>query len=364
MNNSSNAKTKNTKLPSIQSFRGIAALLVVAFHLTVRSNELLKQNLLAGLFSFGSAGVDFFFVLSGFVIFYVHRYDTGNSRKLKNFLLKRFVRIYPIYFLLTLLIIPVYLAGYGHSYKSNIDIILKSFLLYPQSNGIYPILNVGWTLSYEVLFYLFSSLAILLKPQLTRIIFALWILTIITVYIARISSLFVPDNTLINFIFNIRNLEFILGSLAAYLVQKQQFRHSSCMLMLGILSFLLFGMNDAIFNFVRVEPVIAYGIPSALIIIGAASRDLINSPKVPRIFLYFGDASYSIYLTHFVAMTALMSLALKLHLISFMGYPLTVAIITVMTLILGCLVFQYIENPLLAFLRKKIWLYGKNNSTA
>jgi len=180
LNNSSNAKTKNTKLPSIQSFRGIAALLVVAFHLTVRSNELLKQNLLAGIFSFGSAGVDFFFVLSGFVIFCVHRYDTGNSRKLKNFLLKRFVRIYPIYFLLTLLIIPIYLAGYGHSYKSNIDIILKSFLLYPQSNGIYPILNVGWTLSYEVLFYLFSSLAILLKPQLTRIIFALWILTIIT----------------------------------------------------------------------------------------------------------------------------------------------------------------------------------------
>ena len=84
------------KLEIIQASRGIAALLVVLFHVTELSQQKLNQNFLSGLFAFGGSGVDFFFVLSGFIILFAHRADIGQKKKLKNFVIKRAIRVYPL----------------------------------------------------------------------------------------------------------------------------------------------------------------------------------------------------------------------------------------------------------------------------
>lgn len=349
----SNLKSKHNKLPLIQVFRGIAALLVVAYHLTVRSAELLNQNLLFGFFKFGYAGVDFFFVLSGFIIYYVHKQDIGKPTKFKEFISKRMVRVYPIYLLITLLILPVYLFGYGSDYKTDIGVIVKSFLLLPQDEGVYPVLNVGWTLSFEALFYVMFSAAILLKPKFTNVIFGAWILIVSGVFVYELQGGELTSNTLINFVFNSHNLEFIFGCLAAYLVTTNNIKYGKHLMLAGGAWILVSSINNYVYGDFYVHPVVAYGIPSTLIVLGAAAYDRIKPSNPPEFLMYIGDASYSIYLTHFVIITAMLIGFLKLGILDFIGYQVAMALIILVTVVLGCLVYKYIEKPMLNYCRRK-----------
>src|SRR5262249_9117978 len=107
------------QLDGIQAARGIAALLVVAFHLTGLSQRLWNQTFAGGFFAFGWAAVDLFFVLSGFIIYYVHGRDIVRPERLRPYAWRRFARIYPIYAIVTLAILPIYLAGWGEAAKRD-----------------------------------------------------------------------------------------------------------------------------------------------------------------------------------------------------------------------------------------------------
>ncbi|WP_045054821.1 acyltransferase family protein [Aliterella atlantica] len=358
----SNLKSKHNKLPLIQVFRGIAALLVVAYHLTIRSAELLQQDLLFGIFKFGYAGVDFFFVLSGFIIYYVHKQDIGKPKKFKEFISKRMVRIYPIYLLITLLILPVYLVGYGSEYKTDIWVIVKSLLLLPQDEGIYPVLNVGWTLSFEALFYVMFGAAILLKPKITSIIFGVWVLIVSGMFICELQGIELTNNILINFIFNSHNLEFIFGCIVAYLVTAKNISYGRYLMLAGGAWILVSSVNNYVYGEFYVHPVIAYGIPSTLIVLGASAYDRIKPSNPPEFLMYLGDASYSIYLTHFVIITAMLIGFLKLAILDFIGYQVAMAVIILATVAIGCLVYTYIEKPMLNYCRRKFVLKARTTT--
>ena len=85
------------KLEIIQAFRGIASIGVLLTHCGVIFQDQLGRPFLSNLFAFGGAGVDFFFVLSGFIIFYIHEKDINKPDRFKSFLLKRLSRVYPLY---------------------------------------------------------------------------------------------------------------------------------------------------------------------------------------------------------------------------------------------------------------------------
>ena len=101
---------KPLKITSLQVFRALAAIVVVLFHITIYAQEKLKHALLGGTFSFGHTGVDFFFVLSGFIIFYAHHDVFGDRSQLRTYAFKRFIRIFPIYWIVTLTKLAVLLA--------------------------------------------------------------------------------------------------------------------------------------------------------------------------------------------------------------------------------------------------------------
>ena len=85
------------KFSAIEAGRGVAALLVVGVH---SRNHLFKggtENMLADLFLLGHSGVDFFFVLSGFIIMYVHYRDIERPERVGNYLRRSFTRIYSSY---------------------------------------------------------------------------------------------------------------------------------------------------------------------------------------------------------------------------------------------------------------------------
>ncbi|HCR2010196.1 TPA: acyltransferase [Enterobacter asburiae] len=153
VNDSNGAKrTINT----IQALRGIAALMVVLVHFKVYFN-MPFYNFGDSLFSYGGMGVPLFFIISGFVMTYTHN-RTGVHESIL-FIIKRFSRVYPLYFISTILwlIVLKYSVPTAHEFDNSTDII-KSLLFYPLDARNAPNLGlsslfVGWTLNYEMFFY-------------------------------------------------------------------------------------------------------------------------------------------------------------------------------------------------------------------
>ena len=342
------------KLELIQAFRGLAALLVLLFHVSELSQQKLQQSFLWNIFDFGSAGVDFFFVLSGFIIFFIHRKDMGHKEKLKQFILKRFIRIYPLYWIVTLTLLPIYfmIPTFGFGYERNPTVIIKSLLLYPQDN--FPILVVGWTLSYEIFFYLMFSLTMFLPLKLARKIIFGWLIGTVILFMATLVTQFdFKEYFWIWFIFNSRNLEFILGCLAGYWISKHSVKQKAFLLFTGSFLFIWFGLLKT-YNVINLDPVIAYGITSTLIIIGAVSLELKKSLNVPSFLCNLGDASYSIYLIHYPCLSILFKIALAARLVSLFGYYTIMIAIICITLALGIICHLYIENKLVNYLRIRL----------
>jgi len=144
------------QLNLIQVYRGIAAILVLFHHGNIIFNRDLKQNFFGNILGFGWAGVDFFFVLSGFIIFYIHQLDIGKPTEVKSFILKRIIRIYPLYWMvLSIKIIASLSGGYkGEDYHITPLQIFKAILLFPQDKTILTqnFIGVSWTLSDEIFF--------------------------------------------------------------------------------------------------------------------------------------------------------------------------------------------------------------------
>lgn len=348
-----NTSIPRKKLKLIQSFRGLAALLVVLFHTTQLSNQKFHHSFISNIFSFGSAGVDFFFVLSGFIIFFVHRFDIGQKNKLKPFILKRFVRLYPMYWLVTLTLLPIYflVPSFGKGYEQNADVIIKSLLLYPQQHE--PILVVGWSLVYEVFFYLIFSLTIFLKPKYSKPIILFWLLGTLLKLILTATSPFKSNSVGINFIFNSYNLEFAFGCLSAHLVCKYKINQAGILLTTGIILFILGGICQD-YNFINLNHIIAFGIPCMLIVIGAAWLDINKTVKVPNFLCYLGDASYSIYLIHYACLSVITKVAIAVNLEKFISHFWEMSLIVMLTLGLGLICYSYIEKPLIGFFRQRL----------
>ena len=343
------------KLEIIQACRGIAALLVVLFHVTEFSQQKLNQNFLSGLFTFGGSGVDFFFVLSGFIIFFAHRADIGQKQKLNTFIVKRVIRVYPLYWIITLVLLPIYflVPTFGTGHERDPSVILKSLLLYPQAN--FPILIVGWTLSYEIFFYLLFGLAIWFTPKVSRFILLSWLGGTLAFFWFSLSdrALSTQPPLLLNFIFNSHNLEFSLGCLAAYLVLEERIKRGKLWLIVGTLLFVASGLGDNS-KLIEIPDVIAYGFPSMLIVLGAASVDLNQSIRVPAWLNELGDASYSIYLVHYPCLAATFKIAIALNIVGLLGNFLSMSLLAAIAVIAGWLTYLYLEKPLVIWLRRKL----------
>lgn len=213
------------KLQSIQILRGLAALVVVLYHirslevLGISSNGTSETPLVGGLFTNGYAGVDLFFVISGFIMVYVTRDAKRGPESATQFLFARVTRIYPVWWLfvglttLYLIVIHVLLPG-GLGWQAIspkepiLPFIAKSFALIPQEK--YPVLSVGWTLIHEVYFYLvFTILLLLPRKWLSGLLFV-WGCAVVSGSLIGLSGPIAVDAFAL--VFHPMTMEFILGA--------------------------------------------------------------------------------------------------------------------------------------------------------
>jgi exopolysaccharide production protein ExoZ len=340
----------NNKIDSMQAMRGFAAACVMVFHGTQIIQRETGYTYLHNIFMAGFLGVDIFFVLSGFIIFYTSKPE---SFDVATFLKRRFVRVYPIYWLVTIGLIGMYLISPspGQNYKSNFSVIFNSFTLFPQEHYV---LGVAWTLTYEIIFYLVFALTCLISIKCFYYTFSVWGVVILLTYFLNIHSSVFALNALINPII----LNFSFGCILAYLYKKHsafsywKWAAAAGMLLLAgtwLLYYVVVSADKTAFTSL-ISRVYLFGIPSAIMIFGL----LYFKGWVPKLLVTVGDASYSLYLIHGTVLSMLFKLIAKIHgagLISnFFGSTLLFAV----TVAISIVVYKYIESPLLRQLNSVI----------
>ena len=215
---------KGSYLPSLQVFRGVAAILVAFVHATSQYELNMPVGFLANWFTFGHTGVDFFFVLSGFIIWFIHSGDIGKPSTFQNFAWKRLVRIYPAYWVVLAIRVALFFTAYSAADNINTWEVAKALLLWPARD---PIVAVSWTLSHEMLFYSIFGIAILLPKRVSVVLAAAWTVGCV------VQTIFPSEHFSLFFLFNHHNLEFAMGALVGYLVSRRTATHGLAWMLAG-----------------------------------------------------------------------------------------------------------------------------------
>jgi len=344
-----NQQNKNLEL--IQVLRGIASLLVVFLHSTVNLNGILKREFFLNIFTFGGAGVDIFFVLSGFIITYTSSKALQTSRTPLPFLRRRFVRIYPSYWIvitlfliIQLLFTSFYNAG---AYNFTLSNILATFFLLPNHTMVN---GVSWTLTYELFFYFLFSLAFFIpKKKIALLLAVLYAVVIIILHCFGYNAEQEPGKWL-QLLTLPMNTEFIMGIIAALIVSKIPSSAALWCLVGGTLLFIggaVLQDTGHIIVHNGFNRVILFGIASFFIITGLVKYELLHKVNVHNFLLQLGEASYSLYLLHLPLVVACIKIIAKLG----VENNLLIHLLLLGTIIIICygsiLFFRFIEKPVI-----------------
>jgi exopolysaccharide production protein ExoZ len=286
-----------SNLTSIQTLRGIAALVVALAHLHSVETKFGADALLGNWAIVGFGGVDLFFVISGFVMVWVTRSDQGRLQTIPRFWLARFLRVYPLWWLALSAIVAVWLMRPEWVYSSNqaTPDILRSYLLLPAAS--LPLHAVGWTLIHEVWFYLVFGVILIAPIRFFPYIIGLWALIVVVAALALPS----PSSPLLALIRHPLTLEFILGAGVGFVATRRTLPFAKPVLQAGILIIVLCALS------IRDNPgaafadewtrVAMFGAPCAMILWGAVGLNQLGSTS-PKWTQSLGNWSYALYLFH------------------------------------------------------------------
>lgn len=339
-------------LPHIQYLRAVAAFLVVLYHarLLTPIGQMLP-------FDVGRAGVDIFFVISGFIIQHVAaRDDSGHPGA---FMLKRAIRILPLYWLLTVAIglagqvVPA-LAGSGG--VPDAGRILRSLLFLPyydDAGEIHPVLFLGWTLNYEMFFYVVFAAGLLVARPVIRLAIVSGVLLLLVLAGVMLEPRGAAGVTYTSPLL----LEFGAGLWLSYLWERRQRRGAAALsrgaaLIAMAAGFAAIPLGESLWP--MVPQVLRWGVPAIVIVAAALALDHGHAGRGRRVALLLGEASYAIYLTHPFVIKAVSIVyarlgvtALPLHALALLA---TVAIVGA----IGVAFHLIVERPVVRALRHRL----------
>jgi exopolysaccharide production protein ExoZ len=337
----------------IQILRGIAATLVVCHHSLEESLAISANIAPEWLIRMGASGVDIFFVISGFIIYSVtYGREPRNPEPALSFLLKRFIRIFPLYWICLFATLALWSSGYFYrSLHIDAQILGSSVFLLP-SNKL--IIDVAWTLVYEMYFYYLFAITLYIRNARISVL-----TTTGLICAGLLLSNLLPAGDLKHFLSNPIAIEFCFGLILSYFIHSPALGGAwlRYMWLPGLILMAVgaaFAENGG--STAELAPTVRYlawGLPAVLITVSFIKMRFDKS-LLNRILLPVGDASYSIYLTH-PTMMILFATLIKYHVLRPIAYPVVLPLLfVVVSLGFGLLVHYSIERPVLAWLRGRL----------
>ncbi len=342
--------TTKTDLYWIQALRGIAALMVLFFHMHPHWNLLPWLSITTTATRWGFSGVDIFFTLSGFVV-YRSSQRSIPTHGLLYFAKRRLLRIYLGYWPVLLLVALTTVFAYHSNLPNTQKIIFSTLLLYPNiwDNWLPP----AWSLTMEIYFYLWIALITLLpqKHQIKAIIFAMILLAT-----WGLGWLFTDQQRVFNGLQPLRyaltglGLEFLAGALLAraYEARIGWFGSPSITIPLCLLLMAAgfgVGMTSPYFDRVEVMRAASFGVTGIAALVLALTLEQTQLTP-PRWLVSVGDASYSLYLLHTFLLDASGKLRMYLNLtdLALLSFLLALPVVIVLVSLWW---YRAIEKPLM-----------------
>ena len=327
----------------IQALRAMAALMVVVHHSTLLLHD--RNGLAVGNWVNGGAGVDIFFVISGFVMTISSAPLRASRHAARIFLARRLERIVPMYWLATavklalLLAVPsLALNALGTPWH-----VIASFLFLPSRNpeGHFdPVLVVGWTLNFEMAFYVLFACALALRAPLLKFVAPILIaIALLPLAGPRLSALGAAG-----FYTNSIVTEFLLGILLALNLKHIQKLPHVVAWPLALAAFYV--LCTWVYPNFSPWRGLLWGVAATAVVASALALEPRFGNATPRWLLTLGDASYAIYLLHGFALP-LVGVALA-HLGTHWPavVPASILIATALSTLCGVAAYRLIERPI------------------
>ncbi|EFN4977296.1 hypothetical protein A191_00362 [Escherichia coli KTE233] len=329
----------------IQYLRGVSALYVVFFHFREFLDNFLPIAMLGQkFFSNGAFGVDMFFIISGYIISLST--EKKDNSIVKGYIIKRFFRIYPAYFIALSILIILSPIKYSHH-----DILRSFMMIHPdyQYNAPYfgyGVLFTAWTLTYEIYFYIIFLIGMFFSHK-HRIIFtstiAIFAMISIQLIFNKSINIFHQEQIkngagILNVPGNIMVIDFIYGMFIYKIrnhlkLNKYSIAISFLLISIGFIT-IQSGVNAG-------HGPLQYGLYSLMIVLGVVMYEKNNKITEIKPLVFLGDISYSVYLYHVIIATCAYSLLLK---IGFSGLSMF-SMMTVLSIFLAYISYVLIEVP-------------------
>jgi len=334
------------KSAALQALRAVAAVMVLLFH---AHSYTLPQKLVPGgsvlaALDMGYAGVEMFFVISGFIMWSVHRSDIGVPGRAACFVGKRVLRIYPTYWVVLAGVAALAaLAGGkgGDDLRDPIRLLLGATLLplpFP------PVMEIAWTLQQEILFYALFLLLILHR-RTGAVALSAWAAGCLLNLQLDLRGL--PAS----FLFSAYNLLFLMGMAAAHGLSRLRADAAPWLVLGGAALFLGTGLSEA-YGLAR------WHAPTRTLLFGAGATMLLAlltlerraGLRLPGVLVMLGDASYSIYLVHMPYMAVGAELLRRSGLLPWLPTGIAFLVLVASALAASVAFHRLVERPLIAFL--------------
>jgi peptidoglycan/LPS O-acetylase OafA/YrhL len=327
------ASSPQTRIDSLQVGRGLAALAVLLHH-AEQSVERFVGDLpdpLSVAFSYGYLGVDFFFVLSGFIIYYVSHAHVADPAWPRRYAETRFTRVYLPYLPIGVAMCLAYLTLPNLASGANQWNWFSTLTLLPSGEG--PALSPAWTLQHEVAFYAVAFVFLYLRKVLFGCILGG---AAAIAYDLTVGGSFRS--------FSMIDLEFIFGIFAAWCFIHQRLRNNALLFVAGlVMSSTFFLVADRDFS-------VIFGLGIAMMLLPIVRIETAGHFKAGRALILLGDASFAIYLVHHPMISVLVRVMVN-------ASPLVALVLTIaIPLVSGLLYYKLIEMPIIRLGRRSIKL--------
>ena len=338
-------------LGMVQALRAVAAISVTLVHFNWLYLHLIGTPDATEFLYPLAAGVDVFFVISGFIMVYSSEKLFGEPGAPRIFLARRIARIVPIYWVTTAVDVWI------ENKTFDLQYVLKSFFFIPYaqpSGQIVPVFGVGWTLNFEMFFYVLFALAIMFRRDR-----AVMIVSVLLLGFVALGQFMAPLPVPLAYWSDPIVVEFIFGMGLALAYRRGYRVPASICLCVGLIAL------GVMLQFAA-GPVpsgsrwLIWGVPAALITGSVVLAR--GSFRVPIAVMALGNASYSIYLTHtLMAGTILITWSYGLN----RRPPLLVLAAGIaMVLVLSVAIYYLFERPVTQALQRLLGAAGPEKSTA
>lgn len=342
-----------SRIENLQALRAFAVLLVLFLHWRNLERTHRTDALLPEWADVGHAGVDIFFVISGFIMVVIARNYRSDGATARSFLYHRWARIYPVYWFWFLVTLGFYFTvpGWLGLQAGQMPYLLESFFLLPTwSMQLVP---VSWTLKYELYFYLVFSAVILLPARWRMLALLGWGGAMIAGQAVCYEAPDIQCNKNLLLTMHPLGLEFLFGALIAWFYLRRRNGRPLLLLACGIV-FVLVGFVVYVWTGIHIDDnlwyrVLLFGLPAAVLLYGCVEIERQFGIKAPRWLVAVGTASYSLYLSHLLLMTLLYGRLAPYEQLPTLWLDL---LIFALTIGIALSAYRWIELPLLRLFRR------------